>query len=197
MTDVLSSEVERYLRALRQALAALPDAERDELVAEVRSHLADRAARGDADVLAGFADPEAYAAEFLAERALAGAIARGSSWALGAALFSGARTGAAVLAVVPLAVLHVVAAALVVLAALKPLFPGHVGVFVSDGGPWAVGAWERGASAGVREVLGWWVVPVFAVGGALIFWAANRALRAVARGRLTRVRGQAFRPAGA
>lgn len=197
MTNALSSEVERYLRALRHTLAALPEAERDDLVAEVRSHLADRTARGDADVLAGFADPEAYAAEFLAERALAGAIARGSSWALGAALLSGARTGAAILAVVPLAILHVVAAALVILAALKPVFPAHIGLFVSDGGPWAFGAWDLGAGAGVREVLGWWALPVFAAAGALILWIANRGLRAVARGRLACVRDQGIRPAGA
>jgi hypothetical protein len=186
-------EVEHYLRALRQALAALPDDERDELVAEVRSHLAERAGRGDADVLAGFAAPEAYAAEFLGERALAGAIARGSSWALGGALLSGARTGAAAIAVVPLAILHVIAAALVILAALKPLFPGHIGVFVSDGGPWAIGAWGGGAGAGVREVPGWWAPPAFAAAGALILWGANRALRVVARSRLARVRDPAGR----
>ncbi|HYG68991.1 MAG TPA: hypothetical protein VD838_15085 [Anaeromyxobacteraceae bacterium] len=193
MTSYPSEKAERWLRALRQALSALPDDERDDLVAEVRSHLADRAARGDADVLAGFAEPEAYAAEFLEERALSGALAQGASWALGSALLSGARTGAILLAVVPLAVLHVVATALVVLAAAKPLFPGHVGVFVGDAGPWVIGAWSGAAETGVRELLGWWAVPVFGLGGALLLWAANRALRAVARRRLARVRGRAAR----
>jgi len=187
----LPTEAEQFLRKLSAALAGLPSADRDDIVAEIRSHLAERAARGEADLVAPFGPPEAYAASFLQERALAGALARGSSWALGRALASGARRAGGWYAVLVLAILHLYGIGLVAMAALKPLFPANVGMFVGDG-KFGLGA-HFGPEAeykysGTREVLGWWAIPIFLVAGALILHAANWALRHLARRRLVQLR---------
>ena len=129
----LHPEAERFLEKLRSSLAALPGDERDDIVAEIRSHLEERAARGEPDHVGGFGSPEAYAAAFLQERGLTGALARGSSWAIGRALLSGARKAGWWYLVLVLAMLHLYGASLIAMAALKPIFPAQVGKFVGDG----------------------------------------------------------------
>lgn len=188
----LPAEAERFLRHLDGALSAMPAAEREDVVAEIRSHLEDRAARGDVDLLGPFGRPEAYAATFLQERALVGALARGTSWELGRALLAGARRFGWWYVVLVLAVLHLYGAVFVVLAVLKPLFPGNVGAFVGTE-RFSIGAHfgPESAFAGTREVLGWWSVPIFFVVGVLLLWSANWTLRRLARWRLARLRSAA------
>ncbi len=183
---VLSPAAERFLRELERGLAPLPDAERRDVVAEIRSHLLDRAGQGD-DGVASFGDPRAYAAAFLEERALAGALARGSSFALGRALVAGARGAGALAGTLALAIVHLVGAALVACAALKPAFPARVGFLVSDvDARWVLGAYFGGSLDGMREVLGGWAIPAFLVPGLALLWGGNRGLRRLARRRLAR-----------
>ncbi len=178
-----------FLRDLERYLLALPEAERGDIVAEIRSHLEDRAAQGATDLLAPFGTPESYAAAFLQERALAGALARGSSWHLGRALVAGARRIGWWYVVAVLAMLHLYGVALVILAALKPFFPANVGMFLGEG--LTIGIRSAQDLTGWREVLGWWAIPGFLVPGVLVLWGANRALRALAAWRLARLRQRA------
>lgn len=179
----LPTEAERYLAQLRMALSPLGEAEREEIVAEVRSHLLDRVASGKGALLDGFDAPETYAAEFLAERSLRGALAQGTSWALGRALLIGARDSLlALFVLLPLVVMQLAGACLVVLAALKPFLPHQIGMFEGPRG-FALG-FVSPEPLDARELLGWWAIPAFIVGGALLFLASNRALRALARWRL-------------
>lgn len=189
MNTPLPKNAEAFLRDVGLALSPLPAEEREDLLAELRSHLLDRASQGRDDAVAEFGPAEQYASAFLAERALSGALASGTSWSLGRALLVGARDLLRVLLLlVPLGLLHVIGLALLAVGALKPFFPANVGVFVPNGGRlWAIG-YVSGDLSGSREVLGWWALPVFLVSGALLLWAANRGLRAAARSRLERAR---------
>lgn len=186
--DALDPATRTWLRRLRFGLAALPAEEREEIVAEVAGHLAERGAQGVADPLEGFDDPETYAAVFVAERALAGALAGGGSLALARSLLNGRLVGGLTwLAVVPLVVMQLFALGLLVAAALKPFMPGHVGLFVGSAGHFqALGAYRGPLPRGVREILGWWTVPLFVGVGTALLVAGMRGMRALARRRLAR-----------
>ena len=184
---VLPDEAERFLRGLDRALSPLPGEERQEIVDEVRSHLADRAAQGATDLLGGFGSPDAYGAAFLQEKALASALARGTSWAIGRALLAGARKVGWWYVVAVLGLLHLFGVSFLVLAVLKPVFPGNVGLFMG-GGRFSLGAIFGGEVGNTTEVLGWWSIPVFAVLGASALWGGNWMLRALGRWRLARLR---------
>jgi uncharacterized membrane protein len=190
MTEVkmsLSDDTETYLRKLRHSLSGLAPAERDDIVNEIRSHLLERHARGEKDLLAGFGAPEDLAASFVAEASMRGALARGTSFALGRALLVGARDSAlALLVLFPLVLLHIIALGFVITAAAKPFIPSRAGVWVGPN-TFHVG-FHSMPDPLVREVLGWWAVPVLAGVGFLLFFIANRALRALVRWRLRMTR---------
>jgi len=172
-----------YLRHLRQALSVLPDAERQDVLAELESHLAARHERGDADLLAGFPAPDEYAAELVSARALNVALARGSSFELGRSLLGG-RLGtlASHVCVAPLLGAQLVGFVFLVLAALKPFFPASIGLFTRGNAFSALGAVS--VEPGMVEVLGWWTIPLFLAVSVVLLWGSTRALRALARRRL-------------
>lgn len=178
-------DAQEFLRRFRLALSPLPAAERDEIAREVASHFAERPL--DAESLAReFGAPEDYAGEFLAERALRGALASGTPWALGRALLGAVGQGMALLVVVPLVVLEVMAVALVALGVVKPFAPAHIGLFLNAGGGLQVVGYSSAVPSGTHEVLGPWATPAFIVAGLVIGWASNAAMRALAAGRLRR-----------
>jgi len=183
----LPVEAERFLGRLEQALGPLAPGERQEIVDEIRSHLSERAAQGATELLAGFDDPEAYAATFVQERALAGALAGGGTWAVGRALLSGARRIGWWYLVLVLGVLHLYGAVFLLLAVLKPIFPAKVGLFVG-GSHVAFGAIFGEDFPGRAELLGWWAIPLFVALGVPMLWGANWTLRALGRWRLARLR---------
>ncbi len=134
MPEPLASDAEDYLRRLRGCLSTLEANERDEIVAEVRAHFAERLAQGHANVVTKFDPPETYAGSFIEESSLSRAVARGSSLALGKALLLGLQRGAeTLLVVVPLVLVQVSAFVLLVLGVLKPFFFENIGVYVRGG----------------------------------------------------------------
>lgn len=180
-------DVQDYLRRLGQCLNALPPAQRDDILAELGSHFEEARASGRTDVLRGFDAPEEYAGQFLAETELRGALARGTSFALGRALLVGARSTLVVLfAIVPLGFLHVLGAIFVVLGVLKPFYPSQVGAFSDPKGGFAIGFFSGTES--MHEHLGLSAIPLFCLGGILVFWLSNRALRWLVRRRLASLR---------
>jgi uncharacterized membrane protein len=195
MTTVAPAELpkraERFLRDLGSALSKVPAAERDEIVAEIRSHLEDRLSQGASDILAGFSDPGAYAAAFMQERALASAVAQGTSWAIGGALLRGARTLGWWYTVLVLGLLHVYGLVFLALALAKPIFPRNVGLFVHrrpSGTALSFGGIFGEDLSDTTEILGWWAIPILVLLGVLALWGANRTLRALGRWRLKRIR---------
>jgi len=186
MSTPLRPEAEDFLRRLRLALSDLSREERDDVLAEIRSHFEERARAGQAPALEQFGAPDEYAAQFITESTLQSALAKGTPFALGHALLVAARGSLfTLLVLVPLAALQLFAGCLVVLAAIKPLWPDNVGMFFEPGGRFrAVGFVSP--SGTLQEVLGWWTIPVFIVSGVLIFWGSHRAMRAAVRRRLAR-----------
>ena len=186
MSRGLPPEAEEFLRRLRLALSGLGREQRDDVLAEIRSHFEERARAGENPALEQFGSPDEYAAQFIAESTLHSALAKGTPFALGHALLVAARGSLfALLVLLPLAALQLFAGCLVVLASIKPLWPDNVGLFFEPGGRFrAVGFVDPPGA--LHEVLGWWAIPVFLVSGALIFWASHRAMRAAVRGRLAR-----------
>ena len=149
----LTPDVEHYLKELRLALSPLAGDERDEIVAEVRSHLADRLAQNRGDVLAGFMTAESYAAAFVAERSLVSGLVVGTPWALSRSLWVGRFERVLSVAVaVPLGLLQLCAVTLAVLGALKPLFFDRIGLWIGPHGAAAIGYLS---DPGSRELLGW------------------------------------------
>ena len=182
----LPRDVEDYLKELKLGLAPLGSPDREEILAEVRGHFDERLAQGRTRVLDGFLPAERYAACFLAERTLASALAEGTPWALSRSLWIGrVERVFSLAAAVPLGLLQLAAATLVVLGALKPLFFERIGLWLGPHGGFALGYMS---DPGARELLGWWAIPLFIGGGALIFLLAHRAQTALARRRLRQVR---------
>jgi uncharacterized membrane protein len=182
----LPRDVEDYLKELRLALSPLGGAERDEIVAEVRTHFADRIAQGRGELLAEFPSAESYAAAFVAERSLVAALVEGTPWALSRALWVGrVQRAFSLAAAVPLGLVQLCAITLVILGALKPVVFDHIGLWR---GPRGLAVLGYASDPEGHEILGWWGIPVFILGGALLFVLAHRAQVALARRRLRRIR---------
>jgi len=178
----LPPAAEEFLKKVRKGLGTLGQAERDEIISELRSHLLDRQAQGKEDLLAGFEAPDVLASDFVAEYALRGALAQGTSWALGRALLIAARDSLlALFLLLPLVLVQITALCLLVVAALKPFMPQEVGLWV---GPDNFYVGVNNDNPAVHEVLGWWGIPILAAGSVLLFWISTRAMRALVRWRL-------------
>ncbi len=174
--------IDAFLRKVRQGLTVLPMAEQEEIVAELRSHLLERQSRGEPDPLAGFESPEQLAADFVAEHTLRGALARGTSWALGKALLVTARDSLGRLFVLAsLGLLQLCGLLVLLTAALKPFLPDQMGLWLGRGN-FYVGVDHH--VAGVHEVLGWWGLPIFLVVGVFLVWLPTRLMFALVRRRL-------------
>lgn len=182
----LSPEIETFLRGLRMGLAALRPEDRDDVIAEVRSHLEERQAQGRPHPLDGFGDPADYAAQFLAERTLTSALAHGTSFALGRALLTGGVRALTAAATAVVLSVQLAALALVLAGIMKPFVPSHIGLFLDASGGVQLLGFSSQDLARYHEVLGGWAVPLFIATGGLLMWLGNQALRALAR---RRVRG--------
>ena len=177
----LPDDAEKFLRRVRQGLANLDQTERDDIVNELRAHLLDRQAQGKSNLLEGFESAEALAATFVSDYTLRGALATGTSWALGRALLVAARDSLLALFVLfPLALAQIVAFFFLLTAALKPFMPTEMGLWVGQGS-FLVGP---NHNPGVHEILGWWGIPILSIAGVLLFWISNRAMRALVRWQL-------------
>lgn len=181
------SPLHDWLRRLRWSLAALPERDRDDIVAETRAHLEERVAGGDPPerVLAAFGPPEAYARQFVDQMELAGALGDPRSRTLLAVVAR--RVHRSLLAVVALVVVTILGAAaflLVSVAVMKLIDPTHAGLWRSGSGMFLglVDDPSRG-----EELLGWSIFPLAAL-GLLLIWGVGRlvllaALRTLARER--------------
>ncbi|HET6436674.1 MAG TPA: hypothetical protein VFG59_01340 [Anaeromyxobacter sp.] len=181
----LPREAEFFLRDLERCLSTLPEGERRDIVAEIRSHLVDRAGQGATELLRSFGTAEAYAAAFLEERALTRALAARSSWGLCRALLRGARRLGWWYAVAALGLVQLLGVVLLGLAVAKLFLPERVGLFVG-GSSLTLGMRDEGTTG--TEVLGLWAVPLFFAIGFLALWSARFLLRLLASWRLSRVR---------
>jgi hypothetical protein len=178
----LPDEAELFLKRLRQGLSTLTPAEQQEIVAEIRVHLLERKAQGTADLLSGFEAPEELAAGFVSEQALRGSLAQGTSWALIRALLIASRESLlALLLLFPLVLIQISAVMFVLAAGMKPFMGDELGFWA---GPWSLYVGINRHDPRNHELLGWGMIPVLGIGGIILFWISNRAMRGLVRWRL-------------
>jgi uncharacterized membrane protein len=182
------NEIEGFLRRLRRGLAALPADIRDDLVAEVRTHIEEREALGVFDLASSFGSPEAYASRLIHEGTLNTALDRGNPLSVLTVLLGTARvTALTIFAVLPLAALEIMACALTLLGLLKPLSGSHVGLFLFPNGSFG-GFGYTSDPGSMHEVLGYAAMPLFIFCGLLLLWVSHTLMIRVARGELMRMR---------
>lgn len=199
--------ISNYLTELRTSLTGLPATECDEIVSEIGGHLRDAVAQEDADVasvVAQLGPPAELAAEYRETLLLERTANTLSPWLLLRGAFRLAKLSVLGLVWFVLAVAgYGMAAALLVTALLKPIFPHNIGMWVGPhvfnfGGfsSDAAGRFQGGAGlflftrAPAREVLGWWYIPVALVLGGLLLWGTSKLIRRLAR----MTRGRRSRP---
>lgn len=172
-----------YARRLSWALSALPAADRDSIVAEVRSHVLDRVEAGASveDALAALGPPETYAREFHDAYTVARAIATRRTPFLFSALLHGAARSVVTAGVgLVLILLWLFTALIAYTAVLKISDPAHVGLWRGQHF-FFIGIIDDPSTG--RELLGAWLMPL-AILCIVIAWLITRALAVWALRRL-------------
>lgn len=134
--------IESYFDALSTKLSDLPQLKREEVIRELRAHVFDRLEQvtqpTDDDcrtVLKALGTPEEISRQYRVELLLSRSVWRISPWRMLRTLFRWTLTGIQGYIVFVVALLgYTLGAAFYVTALLKPLFPHHVGFFVSHQG---------------------------------------------------------------
>jgi len=187
VTDAPQDQIEAFLKRVRRGLASLPPDIREDMIAELRSHLQERAEQGNLNIAGEFGSPDAYADRLRSEHNLTGALSQGTPVSLVVALMSTARTAVLTLFVIlPLATLEIIALGLVVMGVAKPFSGNHIGIFQGPGGHGALG-WVDDVGS-MHEVTGYAGIPAFIFGGLVLFWIGYRLLARVAQRELQRIR---------
>jgi hypothetical protein len=180
-------DVSRWLDRLTWALAGIPAAERDDIVAETRGHLAESIADGHSprDALAHFGEAETYARTFLDDRELSGALGSQRSGAMLSVLARRVHKSlVAAFGFLLVVLLGAVAIGAGLTGIVKIFDPAHAGLWVGPG-IFVLGITDDPARA--HELLGYWIFPVTALMVA-VSWILGRmvllwSLRTLAKAR--------------
>jgi hypothetical protein len=172
-----------FTRRLRWALAAIPEADRESIVAEMRSHVLDRIDAGASvdDVLAALGAPDEYAREFRESYAVASALSsRRTPPMLHALVLRAAGSLSAVLAFFVIVIAWASALLVAYAALLKISDPTHVGLWRGERF-FFIGIIDD-PTAG-QELLGPWIMPLALV-CVIAAWLVTRSLAVWALKRL-------------
>lgn len=178
----LQTRIDTYLMRLRRSLGELPPEEVNDILREIRSHILDRAeASGEltddklARILKELGQPEDIGPLYQADAMVA--RARSSFSPL---LILRTTIRWAMISIVGFITFIVglfgygVAAGLIISAVMKPILPDRVGAWLSPHG-FTIGVSD--AMPAATDVLGWWLIPVGLIGGAIFLIATTRFLR--------------------
>lgn len=152
--------ISTYIRHLRWSLASLPADERDDIVAEARSHLQEKLERGARieEAIDGLGAPEDFARAFITERALLSALGSRNSIGLFAALAErSVRNVRTISATAGCVLVWGLALVVCAVAAAKVFDPSHVGMWIG-GGQFFLGAIDDPSRG--HEMLGLWIFPI-------------------------------------
>lgn len=154
------ARIEDYLRRVRAGLASLPETVREDVVAELRSHIADRVEAGHepAAVIAALGAPEDYAARMYDAHQVTEALSTRRTGALvGALIRSMAVNGFAIAAAIALFFLWSFVVSVAGVAVWEITDPEHTGLWVSDR-VFFIGKIDDPSIA--NDVLGVWIFPL-------------------------------------
>lgn len=170
--------VERYLERVRASLRGMPASEVDEIVLELRGHIAERVAPGgDTEAaLRALGGPEDLAREYRTDHVATRAECGGSPIVILHSLLllrRGRFKGFAPLALAALG--YAWALALIAAAIEKILSPRDVGLWYRPGTVSLPRLTVDGAGPpGTRELLGWWFIPAGLVAGVVLYFLTRR-----------------------
>jgi HAAS domain-containing protein len=176
----VDARVDSFMARLRAALRGMPEAEIDDILRELRSHISDLAGPQESEIetaIRSLGDPVDLAKKYRAENLIARAECSGSPLAI----LQGLRhAGRSPVGRFTAAVLYVFGYAIVVtlwrVAIEKVLVPSWAGLWYAPGDPWSFSLDSSGHGApGTRELLGWWLVPAAIIAGWMIKYLTDRA----------------------
>jgi uncharacterized membrane protein len=173
-----------YARRLRWALGALPEADRDDIVAEMRSHVLDRVDAGTTldEALAALGPQDEYARAFLENYEVASALSSRRTPDLLHALVRGAtRSSRAIVASVAIVTVWVLPLVLAYTAVLKVGDPSRVGLWSGDNF-FFIGVTNDPSNG--SELLGPWITPLALV-CSVAAWLVTRSIAVWALRRLS------------
>lgn len=183
-----AKRIEDYLRALSRALRALPDRDRDDIVAEIRAHLDHRASEGKLDdALKALGGPEACARTFIEEMKIQSAFADGGpAKTFGALLALASVRATATAGLFISSIFFMTAAAFMFVAFYEMVSPEQVGLWSDPAmGSFIFGMQDDLPSPTARELLGRWMIPVSGALAVLTFvagqWLARFFIRLMMR----------------
>jgi CubicO group peptidase (beta-lactamase class C family) len=173
-------QVDSYLRKLRECLPNMSVGDREEIVREISVHIRECAREPNSridGILRRLGSAEGLASQYghdllirHASRSISPVLILRATLELakrsieGFVLFLGALIG------------YALGGGLVVTAALKPIFPRQVGLWIGPG-IFNFGFHEPLLSHPVHEVLGWWYVPVALCLGCFFLWLTTHGIR--------------------
>jgi hypothetical protein len=178
------AQIDVYLARLRRALDGLPAADIEEIVRELRGHIAERAMEAQSAqpdgapieyILQDLGAPENIAAAYR-DDAL---VARARTTFSPALIFRttlrwASRTARGFLVFFVALIGYGVGLSLVTCALLKPLFPDNIGLWISRHGMDLGFQTPRPAGP---ELLGWWIIPLGLIGSAAFILGSTVFLR--------------------
>jgi len=186
MNDDAQRKIDAYLERVRSLLAGLSRQEVSEILAELRSHILDKsAAAGDSSparvdaTLSALGSPEELAAQYLTNDLLARAeVSRSPVMVIRSLMRWASLSFAGILVLAVSIVGYFMGCVFLALAVLKPWHPQTAGVWLYPG---SAGDTELSfrlgfgvPPAGAHEVLGWWIVPLGLVAGAVLIVVTTR-----------------------
>jgi uncharacterized membrane protein len=191
LSETAESRIRGYLYVLERALrtSATSAALAADAVREVESHIRERVAESDGSpnerdaletILMRLGSPSTVARAYSLELIMEEAAVGGRIVAVVRSLFHGAATGvAAFLTAMLLFLGYATGLSFISIAALKPIFPNNVGLWLHDGVSFGG---QFPAPPGVTPLGGYWIIPIsLAIGLLLLIVTHNAARRWVGR----------------
>jgi hypothetical protein len=180
-----ADQIERYLLRFRLALAGVRDKDREEVVAEIRSHIVERLEDTSHPVdevvqqtLAGLGCPELLATRYHTEGLLERASASMSPWLLLRATMRWAMTGIrGFIAFWVLFIGYSAAAMFYLCAFLKPIFPDNIGLWFNPETREFNMGYHGPGSPPAQELLGFWLSLVALFCGCLCIIGTTKLVR--------------------
>lgn len=185
LSETGESRIRGYLFVLERSLRTfLPEPTAVDAVREVESHIRDRVAEADVlpderaaleRVLAELGPPLRVARAYSLEVSAEEAVATGRIVPIARSLFQLAALGVGTFfGAIGIFVGYALGAAFLVVAAIKPVFPANVGLFVGDGVYPSFGALFPAPGPPMG---GYWIIPICALAGVLILVITHRGAR--------------------
>jgi uncharacterized membrane protein len=178
--DAASRTLDLYLRQVRHGLRALPDAEAQEIVNELRSHALDRAdgnltaASVDATI-AGLGRARDLAGLYVAERMAERVEKTRSPWLILETVgrLASLSVGAFFAFMISL-IGYALGLGLLITGAAKPFIPHNDGLWYASRPSGVTMSLSITTNPTGQELLGWWLIPIGLIGGALVLYATWR-----------------------